>query len=116
MPTVSLSFCFRRGSVTSLATTFMDLTNSPCVYGLGGSVLSALRSTSATWHARPSYSFGSAGSTWARTAVSPSRSEEHTSELQSLMRHPYAVFCLKNTNPHTTVCTPATRNTNDDTP
>src|SRR3546814_6963088 len=25
------------------------------------------------------------------------RSEEHTSELQSLMRHSYAVFCLKNT-------------------
>src|SRR3546814_6063263 len=25
------------------------------------------------------------------------RSEEHTSELQSLMRTPYAVFCLKNT-------------------
>src|SRR3546814_10700061 len=25
------------------------------------------------------------------------RSEEHTSELQSLMRIPYAVFCLKNT-------------------
>src|SRR3546814_4396435 len=24
-----------------------------------------------------------------------SRSEEHTSELQSLMRNPYAVFCLK---------------------
>src|SRR3546814_8318631 len=23
------------------------------------------------------------------------RSEEHTSELPSLMRHPYAVFCLK---------------------
>src|SRR3546814_2768576 len=28
-------------------------------------------------------------------AVSCSRSEEHTSELQSLMRTPYAVFCLK---------------------
>src|SRR3546814_9492677 len=30
------------------------------------------------------------------------RSEEHTSELQSLMRISYAVFCLKkkNTNPH----------------
>src|SRR3546814_1350902 len=28
-----------------------------------------------------------------RTRVS--RSEEHTSELQSLMRHSYAVFCLK---------------------
>src|SRR3546814_8298553 len=26
------------------------------------------------------------------------RSEEHTSELQSLMRNSYAVFCLKNTN------------------
>src|SRR3546814_7719619 len=24
----------------------------------------------------------------------PDRSEEHTSELQSLMRNPYAVFCL----------------------
>src|SRR3546814_9946741 len=29
--------------------------------------------------------------------ASSSRSEEHTSELQSLMRISYAVFCLKNT-------------------
>src|SRR3546814_9701903 len=28
----------------------------------------------------------------------PSRSEEHTSELQSLMRISYAVFCLKTNN------------------
>src|SRR3546814_4015049 len=28
-------------------------------------------------------------------SASPSRSEEHTSELQSLMRISYAVFCLK---------------------
>src|SRR3546814_5414608 len=28
------------------------------------------------------------------------RSEEHTSELQSLMRNSYAVFCLKKKNPH----------------
>src|SRR3546814_6373164 len=28
------------------------------------------------------------------------RSEEHTSELQSLMRSSYAVFCLKKTNPN----------------
>src|SRR3546814_2701630 len=27
--------------------------------------------------------------------IGPSRSEEHTSELQSLMRNSYAVFCLK---------------------
>src|SRR3546814_6198955 len=29
------------------------------------------------------------------------RSDEHTSELQSLMRTSYAGFCLKTTNPHT---------------
>src|SRR3546814_4692365 len=29
------------------------------------------------------------------------RSEEHTSELQSLMRTSYAVFCLKKKNTHT---------------
>src|SRR3546814_2218039 len=31
----------------------------------------------------------------AATALAPLRSEEHTSELQSLMRTRYAVFCLK---------------------
>src|SRR3546814_7801503 len=30
--------------------------------------------------------------------VQPHRSEEHTSELQSLMRNSYAVFCLKKKN------------------
>src|SRR3546814_8870642 len=32
---------------------------------------------------------------WVEPAMDPSRSEEHTSELQSLMRISYAVFCLK---------------------
>src|SRR3546814_4359390 len=32
-----------------------------------------------------------------RTTVDIGRSEEHTSELQSLMRISYAVFCLKKT-------------------
>src|SRR3546814_4614325 len=31
-----------------------------------------------------------------RSQIAPSRSEEHTSELQSLMRISYAVFCLNN--------------------
>src|SRR3546814_8686494 len=31
-------------------------------------------------------------------ATASTRSEEHTSELQSLMRNSYAVFCLKKTN------------------
>src|SRR3546814_4994326 len=30
-----------------------------------------------------------------RTSIESARSEEHTSELQSLMRISYAVFCLK---------------------
>src|SRR3546814_5671399 len=30
------------------------------------------------------------------TSAATTRSEEHTSELQSLMRTSYAVFCLKN--------------------
>src|SRR3546814_7115747 len=36
------------------------------------------------------------------TATKACRSEEHTSELQSLMRISYAVFCLKNKNNDTT--------------
>src|SRR3546814_6734295 len=40
----------------------------------------------------------------AEFARSPDRSEEHTSELQSLMRISYAVFCLKKktSNKHST--------------
>src|SRR3546814_3958372 len=34
--------------------------------------------------------------------VMANRSEEHTSELKSLMRISYAVFCLKKKNPHHT--------------
>src|SRR3546814_6234411 len=33
-----------------------------------------------------------------RAMIRPARSEEHTSELQSLMRISYAVFCLKKKN------------------
>src|SRR3546814_6510168 len=36
-----------------------------------------------------------------RSLEQTERSEEHTSELQSLMRISYAVFCLKNKNKHT---------------
>src|SRR3546814_3257323 len=34
--------------------------------------------------------------------LQPIRSEEHTSELQSLMRHSYAVFCLNKKQKYTT--------------
>src|SRR3546814_10615805 len=39
------------------------------------------------------------GVRWERLASSPDRSEEHTSELQSLMRISSAVFCLKKKKP-----------------
>src|SRR3546814_2239278 len=40
------------------------------------------------------------GSVCAMVGVIGNRSEEHTSELQSLMRISYAVFCLKKKNSH----------------
>src|SRR3546814_2676190 len=48
---------------------------------------------------QPTVAFGlsAATSAWQSQAQSP-RSEEHTSELQSLMRISYAVFCLKKKN------------------
>src|SRR3546814_10437980 len=45
----------------------------------------------------------------AKTTVRADRSEEHTSELQSLMRISYAVFCLKKTKKTTTGPAHATR-------
>src|SRR3546814_3659800 len=46
---------------------------------------------------KPFASVAVAGATTFRpgTFMKKGRSEEHTSELQSLMRNPYAVFCLK---------------------
>src|SRR3546814_7251080 len=41
-----------------------------------------------------------------------SRSEEHTSELQSLMRTSYAVFCLKKNN-NTNIIPPITQDKHD---
>src|SRR3546814_7928307 len=43
-----------------------------------------------TWRAPPP-----ATTEWSSTSLRCGRSEEHTSELQSLMRISYAVFCLK---------------------
>src|SRR3546814_1224105 len=39
---------------------------------------------------------------YAGSKLGDERSEEHTSELQSLMRISYAVFCLKKNKKHTT--------------
>src|SRR3546814_8694226 len=45
--------------------------------------------------ASPSLAARSSGARPARASASAARSEEHTSELQSLMRISYDVFCLK---------------------
>src|SRR3546814_10849061 len=52
-----------------------------------------------------------ARSAWRRDRRTGSRSEEHTSELQSLMRISYAVFCLKKKTNQTTKCHTQTHNT-----
>src|SRR3546814_6966382 len=54
----------------------------------------------------PALTLGSEDSVAARPAdllVVDHRSEEQTSELQSLMRISYAVFCLKQKHPHNTI-------------
>src|SRR3546814_10368179 len=47
------------------------------------------------------FTYHDVGMAWGARLISP-RSEEHTSELQSLMRISYAVFCLKTKNKNTT--------------
>src|SRR3546814_3535099 len=64
------------------------------------------RARSAPAAATPASSEKSPGRT--SGAASPSRSEEHTSELQSLMRTSYAVFCLKKKTPATQSTLPPT--------
>src|SRR3546814_6658133 len=44
----------------------------------------------------PSSAISASSSSICFTTCAGARSEEHTSELQSLMRNSYAVFCLKN--------------------
>src|SRR3546814_10529403 len=44
------------------------------------------------------HAFAARGGGLSQEAAVDPRSEEHTSELQSLMRFSYAVFCLKNNN------------------
>src|SRR3546814_4698057 len=53
-------------------------------------------------HARPGQQEGRACGYPARPIARDARSEEHTSELQSLMRISYAVFCLKKKNTNIT--------------
>src|SRR3546814_9223238 len=50
---------------------------------------------SSSLRSRPHQALRATFSRFAGEGLEPARSEEHTSELQSLMRTSYAVFCLK---------------------
>src|SRR3546814_3598454 len=52
------------------------------------------------------------GKSHVSSSAPPFRSEEHTSELQSLMRISYAVFCLKKTKIHNSTTTEKTAQIN----
>src|SRR3546814_8231584 len=81
----------RRGCVLREAAHFISAATSRIGEGrneLGGQILSA------SPRLRVNQILGAPGANISRTH----RSEEHTSELQSLMRISYAVFCLKKTN------------------
>src|SRR3546814_7612708 len=57
-----------------------------------------IRSYRDTWRLLLRFIAERKGGGVARVALADIRSEEHTSELQSLMRTSYAVFCLKKKN------------------
>src|SRR3546814_1524363 len=58
-----------------------------------------------SFHNYADYALGEAFREAFRRLVELGRSEEHTSELQSLMRISYAVFCLKKKKPNNTSAT-----------
>ncbi|MCY1380648.1 hypothetical protein D9M69_684900 [compost metagenome] len=88
MPVVSLSFCFSRGSSTSLATFFIALTRSPSVNGLGGWVHRSFSCRPCTLQSWPSRS---AGSTLAGAASRPLAGVSASGKAR---RQPGSTICL----------------------
>src|SRR3546814_4258563 len=81
---------------TSLPLTSTGGANGGCTApGASSSACTASSPPSAS--SMPTSTYATPASSSARRTNSPRRSEEHTSELQSLMRISYAVFCLKKT-------------------
>src|SRR3546814_10790812 len=84
--------------------------NLPARYGAGVVASIAFGSTGAlssvTASTMPLNCASRLGKTWFASFATGMRSEEHTSELQSLMRISYAVFCLKKKKKHNRHTTP----------
>src|SRR3546814_5109978 len=74
---------------------FARLSNRPTGAGSLRSSQSPSERRSTWGHSTRAWPSASRGETRWRTEGRGGRSEEHTSELQSLMRISYAVFCLK---------------------
>src|SRR3546814_5730675 len=68
-----------------------------CTGDIGDGSAAAYVNFLASLSGKPFVPIGSSGPLNQRCASLNARSEEHTSELQSLMRISYAVFCLKKT-------------------
>src|SRR3546814_6079167 len=76
--------------------TDVTLRSTRTVKGIPGAVPADQQDSNAFWQTGVlSEAVGVGDLTSSLEGVSFDRSEEHTSELQSLMRLPYAVFCLK---------------------
>src|SRR3546814_9654939 len=79
----------------------LRLGNLRCCHSCMPPPLKAIRQGSTTNPHRPNRRLPNLTASFSNGAQQPyvrSRSEEHTSELQSLMRISYAVFCLKKNN------------------
>src|SRR3546814_3631862 len=86
--------CSRCAPCSTWTTTSAAPTPTSSCSSLQGNSNSATTRTPKSSAAWPSTSWPATATTTPRTTPS-CRSEEHTSELQSLMRISYAVFCLK---------------------
>src|SRR3546814_4073619 len=103
----------RNGAFTSLPSNSMPKPSPPQSAPIGASKTgstgcSTLSSTTTSQDCEPDQdpriwpSSNRSPFTWCEIQTT-NRSEEHTSELQSLMRISYAVFCLNKTNQHKTI-------------
>src|SRR3546814_8560812 len=91
------------GRLPLLVVVQFSVTTSPGAQPLAGSTATpdtdrSMKGASADWQAKVASLLVSAvPDAFSSATALATRSEEHTSELQSLMRISYAVFCLQNT-------------------
>src|SRR3546814_16491631 len=87
-----VGFCFNDTATTEIYTYLHTLSLHDAL-PISSSVGAPQKFEASPW--RTMVNGGFASEKWDRLLRSKPRSEEHTSELQSLMRTSYAVFCLK---------------------